>query len=136
MVEVVDDSVQGFFAHKGQYLPLLILKILPLDPFPHGHCMTLSTHTEPVYSIGIHPTDENIIVTGGGDDKGYLWRADTGDQLFELAGHTDSVTAVGFSTTGDYVATGGMDGKVKVWKVATGELLATVDGPDEIVVGC
>ncbi|RUS23075.1 WD40-repeat-containing domain protein [Endogone sp. FLAS-F59071] len=104
MVEVVDDSVQGFFAHK-----------------------------EPVYSVGVHPTDENIIVTGGGDDKSYLWRADTGDQLFELAGHTDSVTAVGFNTTGDYVATGGMDGKVKVWKVATGELLATVDGPDEIV---
>ncbi|RUS32323.1 WD40-repeat-containing domain protein [Jimgerdemannia flammicorona] len=104
MVEVVDDSVQGFFAHK-----------------------------EPVYSVGMHPTDENIIVTGGGDDKSYLWRADTGDQMFELTGHTDSVTAVGFNTTGEYVASGGMDGKVKVWKVATGELLATVDGPDEIV---
>ncbi|CAG8668859.1 5597_t:CDS:10 [Ambispora leptoticha] len=103
-IELKNDSVQGFFSHH-----------------------------EPVYSIDINPIDENIIISGGGDDKSYLWRVDTGKQLFELSGHTDSVTSVIFSTDGQYVASGGMDGKVLVWKVGTGELVISLEGPDEIM---
>ncbi|ORZ22225.1 WD40-repeat-containing domain protein [Absidia repens] len=104
VLELADDSVQGFFDHH-----------------------------EPVYAIAMHPKDNNLIVSGGGDDKSYLWRADNGDKLFELTGHTDSVTAVAFSVGGDYVASAGMDGRVRVWKVEDGELAASVEGPDEIV---
>ncbi|KAL1918739.1 uncharacterized protein VTP21DRAFT_2761 [Calcarisporiella thermophila] len=104
MVELVDDSVQGFFAHK-----------------------------EPIYAIDINPKHENIIVTGGGDDKSYMWRADSGEQLFEFGGHTDSVTSVAFSSDGEYVASGGMDGKVRLWKVSNGEFINSVEGPDEVV---
>ncbi|KAI8343294.1 WD40-repeat-containing domain protein [Chlamydoabsidia padenii] len=104
LMELADDSVQGFFDHR-----------------------------EPVYAISMHPKDNNIIVSGGGDDKSHLWRADTGDKLYELTGHTDSVTAVAFSVEGDYVASAGMDGRVRVWKVENGELCASVEGPDEVV---
>lgn len=105
VLELADDSVQGFFDHR-----------------------------EPVYAVAMHPKDNNIIASGGGDDKSYLWRADNGEKLFELAGHTDSVTAVAFSVEGDYVASAGMDGRVRVWKVENGELCASVEGPDEVVV--
>ncbi|KAG0164852.1 hypothetical protein DFQ28_010369 [Apophysomyces sp. BC1034] len=104
MLELADDSVQGFFDHR-----------------------------EPVYAVAVHPTDNNIVVSGGGDDKSYLWRADTGEKIFELGGHTDSVIAVAFNVDGDYVASAGMDGKVRVWKTQTGEFCAAAEGPDDIV---
>ncbi|ORY92277.1 WD40-repeat-containing domain protein [Syncephalastrum racemosum] len=104
MLELADDSVQGFFDHR-----------------------------EPVYSVAIHPKDNDIAVSGGGDDKSYLWRLSNGEKIFEFTGHTDSVTAVGFSVDGDYVASAGMDGKVRVWKAHTGEFCTAVEGPDDII---
>ncbi|CAG8549688.1 18588_t:CDS:10 [Gigaspora margarita] len=104
MVELVDDSVQGFFGHKDS-----------------------------VYAVDIHPIDQNIIVSGGGDEKSFLWRSDTGEQICELSGHVDTVQTVLFSKDGQYVASGGMDGKVFVWKVDSRELIASLEGPDEIV---
>ncbi|KAJ3189211.1 hypothetical protein HDU85_002836 [Gaertneriomyces sp. JEL0708] len=89
-------------------------------------------HQEPVYAVAVHPTQEMIVLTGGGDDKAYLWRSDTADPLFELGQHTDSVVAVAFSSDGEYAATGGMDGKIFVHKAANGQHVATLDGPSEI----
>jgi len=82
----------------------------------------------------MHPKENDILVSGGGDDKSHVWRADTGEKLATLDGHTDSVTSVAFSVSGEYVASGGMDGKVRVWKTNTGEFCTQVDGPDEIIV--
>lgn len=103
-MELADDSVQGFFDHR-----------------------------EPVYAIAMHPTSNGIIVSGGGDDKSYLWRCDTGEMMKCLDGHTDSVTAVAFSCDGKYVASAAMDGKVRVWNAETGDFCVSVDGPDEII---
>lgn len=89
---------------------------------------------EPVYDVALHPIHQNIAVSGGGDDKSYLWRVYDGEQLYEFAGHTDSVTQVGFSVDGTYVASGSMDGKVRVWKSETGEFVCELEGPDEVVV--
>ncbi|KAF9288531.1 hypothetical protein BGZ74_000905, partial [Mortierella antarctica] len=95
MVEFHDDSVQGFFAHK-----------------------------EPVYDVALHPVHQNIAVSGGGDDKSYLWRLYDGEQLYEFGGHTDSVTQVAFS----------VDGKVRAWKSETGEFVCELEGPDEGII--
>ncbi|KAI8997514.1 WD40-repeat-containing domain protein [Pilobolus umbonatus] len=103
-MELVDDSVQGFFDHR-----------------------------QPVYAIAMHPTSNGIIMSGGGDDKSYLWRCDTGEMLKCLDGHTDSVTSVAFSCDGKYVASAGMDGKVRVWNAETGDFATSVEGPDEII---
>jgi len=73
-------------------------------------------------------------VSGGGDDKSYLWRLYDGEQLYEFGGHTDSVTQVAFSVDGTFVASGSMDGKVRVWKSETGEFVCELEGPDEVVV--
>lgn len=73
-------------------------------------------------------------MSGGGDDKSYLWRLYDGEQLYEFGGHTDSVTQVAFSTDGTFVASGSMDGKVRVWKSETGEFVCELEGPDEVVV--
>ncbi|KAK9765551.1 60S ribosomal subunit assembly or modification protein [Basidiobolus ranarum] len=102
--DFVDDSVQGFFTHK-----------------------------EPVYSVAFHPTEHHVVMTGGGDDKAYVWRIDTGDEVYSFTGHTDSITSTGFSADGKYAATGGMDGRVKIWNIGDGSLLNTFEGPDEVV---
>ncbi|KAJ2450007.1 60S ribosomal subunit assembly or modification protein [Coemansia sp. RSA 2336] len=98
-----DDSVQGFFAHK-----------------------------EPIFSIDLHPTRQNLAVSGGGDDKAYLWRIDTGEQVAELDKHEDSVCAVKFSNDGSFVAAGGMDGKINVYNLETEKRSCVLEGPDEI----
>jgi len=89
---------------------------------------------EPVYDVALHPVHQNIAVSGGGDDKSYLWRLYDGEQLYEFGGHSDSVTQVAFSVDGTYVASGSMDGKVRVWKSETGEFVCELEGPDEVVV--
>ncbi|KAJ3037651.1 hypothetical protein HDV00_001456 [Rhizophlyctis rosea] len=99
----VDDSVQGFFDHR-----------------------------EAVFSVAIHPTQQHLVASGGGDDKCYLWRADTGEKVHELGVHADSVAAVGFSNDGQFVASAGLDGKVLVFNVADGQQVATLEGPTEI----
>ncbi|KAJ1332132.1 hypothetical protein BSLG_008951 [Batrachochytrium salamandrivorans] len=102
-IAFVDDSVQGFFDHR-----------------------------EPIYAVALHPTDPAIAATGGGDDRGYLWRIDTGEKLYDLGVHSDSVVAIAFSNDGKYVASGGMDGKVLVFRVDGGHLEQSLEGPTEI----
>ncbi|KAJ1848145.1 60S ribosomal subunit assembly or modification protein [Coemansia sp. RSA 2703] len=98
-----DDSVQGFFAHK-----------------------------EPVFSVDLHPQQQNLVASGGGDDLAYLWRLDTGDTVGQLEKHDDSVVAVKFSNDGSLVASGGMDGKVNVYRTEGLQKCSTLEGPDEI----
>ncbi|KAJ2121520.1 60S ribosomal subunit assembly or modification protein [Coemansia sp. RSA 720] len=102
-VVLEDDSVQGFFTHK-----------------------------EPVFAVDMHPTDPSIVVSGGGDDKAYLWDTTTGAQIMELEQHDDSISSVKFSTDGTLVATGGMDGKINVYNVAEQKKTAQLEGPDDI----
>ena len=75
-----------------------------------------------------------LMATGGGDDVAILWNAETGKQIARLEGHTDSVVAIVFNNTGEYVATGGYDSCVKIWQARgpkTGTLIATLEGPGQ-----
>ena len=98
-----------------------------------------SGHEGPVYTVSAHPTT-TLAVSGGGDDAGYIWDVTDGEIIVKLTGHTDSVSAVGFSSDGEMVSTGGMDGKVRVWRrvgkedYKTWEFLTELQGPDEVIV--
>ncbi|KAL6525373.1 hypothetical protein OROHE_015680 [Orobanche hederae] len=86
-------------------------------------------HTGELYTATCSPTDASLVATGGGDDKGFLWRISQGDWAFELQGHQDSVSSLSFSTDGQLLASGSLDGVVKVWDIANGNLKCTLDGP-------
>ncbi|KAI8868858.1 WD40 repeat-like protein [Ramicandelaber brevisporus] len=102
--DIVDDSIQGFFDHR-----------------------------EPVYSIAISPTNNNVAASGGGDDNAYLWRISDGSTIAKLQGHTDSVISLAFNHDGSLLASGGMDGAVRIWRAETGELVhAFTDDADDI----
>lgn len=78
--------------------------------------LTFSKHTNSLF-CGSFSTDGNLAVTGGEDDKAFVWSVDTGDVIFEVTEHKDSVIAAEFSHDGTFLATGDMAGELKVFKV-------------------
>ncbi|KAJ3248915.1 hypothetical protein HDU78_009432 [Chytriomyces hyalinus] len=86
-------------------------------------------HKEPVYTVSMR---DNVVVSGAGDDKAFVWNASTGEVIRQLTSHTDSVVASGFSQDGQFLATGGMDGRVYVYKSSSGDQILLLEGPDEV----
>uniref|UniRef100_A0A8B9UGM8 Angio-associated migratory cell protein n=1 Tax=Anas zonorhyncha TaxID=75864 RepID=A0A8B9UGM8_9AVES len=70
-----------------------------------------------VFCVSLDPKTNTLAVTGGEDDKAFVWRLSDGELLFECTGHKDSVTCAGFSHDSVFVATGDMSGLIKVWRV-------------------
>ncbi|XP_036396826.1 angio-associated migratory cell protein [Megalops cyprinoides] len=83
--------------------------------------LTFSKHTGSVFCVSLDPATNSLAVTGGEDDKAFVWRVSDGEVLFECTGHKDSVTCALFSHDSKLVATGDMSGLIKVWKVETKE---------------
>jgi WD40 repeat protein len=57
-----------------------------------------------------------------------VWDAVTGEKLFELAGHTASVSALAYSSDGRQIATSSNDGTIRLWDADTGEPQITLQG--------
>ncbi|KAL9957954.1 hypothetical protein ACROYT_G034913 [Oculina patagonica] len=76
-------------------------------------------HTASVFSVSIDPVNNSMAVSGGEDDKAYVWRIQDGQTIMECCGHKDSVTCTAFSHDSKLVATGDMSGLITVWDVAT-----------------
>ncbi|XP_077468427.1 angio-associated migratory cell protein [Stigmatopora argus] len=83
--------------------------------------LTFSNHSGAVFCVSLDPATNNLAVTGGEDDKAFVWRVIDGEVLLECTGHNDSVTCAGFSHDSSLVASGDMSGLIKVWKVETKE---------------
>lgn len=79
--------------------------------------LTFSSHEGPVFCGSFHPT-QNLTVTGGEDDKAYVWSTETGDVVFAVTGHKDSIIATEFSADGNYLATADMAGYIQVFKLS------------------
>lgn len=86
-------------------------------PIRDDAAITFSSHEGPVFCGSLHPS-QNLAVTGGEDDKAYVWSTETGNVVFAVTGHKDSVVATEFSADGNYLATGDMAGYIQVFKVS------------------
>ncbi|KAF9670674.1 hypothetical protein SADUNF_Sadunf13G0093300 [Salix dunnii] len=84
-----------------------------------------------LYTVACSPADPLLVATGGGDDKGFLWKIGIGDWASELKGHKESVSSLTFSSDGQLLASGGFDGLVQIWDALSGNLKCVLDGPDE-----
>lgn len=97
-------------------------------------------HTDSVYCAAIHPSIPGLIITGGGDDRAFIWTYQCDDgvhdgritSVIELSGHTDTVASCGFNFDGSLALTGAYDGTVRVWDVRTGELKTLLEGPEDV----
>ncbi|XP_060172184.1 uncharacterized protein LOC132603240 isoform X2 [Lycium barbarum] len=92
---------------------------------------TFTGHTGELYTVACSPTDANLVATGGGDDRGFMWRIGQDDMPFELQGHDDSVSSVAFSTDGQLLASGSFDGNIRVCNIALGGPNSILEGPEE-----
>ncbi|XP_077250951.1 uncharacterized protein LOC143890236 [Tasmannia lanceolata] len=87
-------------------------------------------HSGEVYTVACSPTDAALVATGGGDDKGFLWKVGQADWGFELQGHKESVSTLAFSADGQLLASGSYDGLIHVWDTSSGTLKGVLEGPD------
>lgn len=78
--------------------------------------LTFTKHSDALFCGSFNP-DGSLAVTGGEDDKAFVWKADSGEVVFEIVEHKDSVIAAEFSYDGTFLATGDMAGEIKVFKV-------------------
>jgi ribosome assembly protein SQT1 len=98
---------------------------------------TFRGHSDSVYCAAINQVN-GMIITGGGDDKSFLWTYDPISQsvdpssVKELSGHTDTVTSVGFNFDGTLAMSGSYDGTIKVWNTSSAECVLTLEGPEDI----
>lgn len=110
--------------------------------------LQVEIHNGPVFSVVISP-DGKLAATGDGDDKAFVWDLATGEVVFELTGHEDSVTALAFSSSGEYLASGDMEGEIRyclttmyqyclhlrrIWSVEKQELVTELSCADDLTV--
>ncbi len=62
-----------------------------------------------------------------------LWNSTTGAPIFNLKGHSASVTSVDFSPDGTMLASSSEDGLVKLWNAATGAFVGNLSGHADVV---
>lgn len=111
--------------------------------------------------MSLDPVTNSLAVTGGEDDKAYVWRVSDGEVLLECSGelrtgtttgsirsrttgsfcfsspgHKDSVTCAMFSHDSSLVASGDMSGLIKVWRVETKEEVWSFEVGDLEVSAC
>ena len=48
--------------------------------------LTLLLISDAVFSVSLDPKTSNLAVTGGQDDKAFVWEVNTGNVLFECTG--------------------------------------------------
>ena len=78
------------------------------------------------FGIAYSP-DGAQLVTAMAADAPIVWDAATGEQIFELEGHTATARAVAWSPDAATIASGSDDGTVILWDAETGEALHTLD---------
>lgn len=78
---------------------------------------TFNKHTSPVFGCSLHPKFE-WAATGSEDDHAYVWDIRTGEVLYEISEHKDTVTETHFSYDGSYLVTGDISGELFVYKVS------------------
>ncbi|KAI1293975.1 hypothetical protein EDD11_008294 [Mortierella claussenii] len=68
----------------------------------------------------------HIVITGSRDSTLRVWDIQTGQNLFLLQGHTDSVRCI--EVHGDILVSGSYDCSARVWSLRTGECLLHLQG--------
>jgi WD40 repeat protein/predicted Ser/Thr protein kinase len=101
------------FSPDGTWL--LAARALPQLPSSPG----MSVHWQPPYEIATHRLVGRV-------GEASLVDVTTGHESFSLHGHTDDVTCVAFTPSGDRLVTGSVDGTIRFWDATTGQHVATL----------
>ena len=85
-----------------------------------------------VLSVAFSST--GLLASSGRDNTIWIWNATTVAPLRPLIGHTNFVTSVAFTATGDTLVSGSRDNTLRIWNAATGgAALQTLRGHTDAV---
>mmetsp|Transcript_35045 Transcript_35045/g.82542 ORF Transcript_35045/g.82542 Transcript_35045/m.82542 type:complete len:508 (+) Transcript_35045:106-1629(+) len=80
----------------------------------------------PVLCLDLHPSNPNLALTGGADNKVVLLDRASGQAKLKLDGHSKKVTKVAFHPTKDLFFSASSDKTVRVWEGSSGKCLHTL----------
>ncbi|GIF11649.1 NB-ARC domain-containing protein [Actinoplanes teichomyceticus] len=107
-------------------------------PLPDQSAALVRVFTEnanPMHGCLFSPDAAQVITVGGGGSV-TVWSRETGQRLFDLAGHTDTVTGCALSPDGLTLVTSSADGTVRVWDLLSRKPRTLLTGHDGAVNGC
>lgn len=124
-VDFSDDSDLALFGGENGSI-----RLWSLDPQTQViERAVLLGHDDPVSAVAFSPTGETMASSGGlaflreedefNNFAVALWDVENVRLLDGLRGHTDTVTGLVYTATGDQIISGSLDGTVRVWDVAT-----------------
>lgn len=126
VIDVVDDLYTSILkpGHKSSedqltivYTPRAVFKVKAIT----RSSATISGHGSTILAVQFAPHTSSRMVTGSGDATARIWDCDTQTPMRTLAGHTDWVLVVSWSSDGTMVATGSMDNTVRIWDASSGK---------------
>jgi WD40 repeat protein len=79
-----------------------------------------------IYGVAISPDGKTVASTSKSTIR--LRELSTGNDLHELSGHSEGVTALAFSPDGKNLCSGSYDKTVRIWDVASGKQLHLLEG--------
>lgn len=91
-----------------------------MAPPPEDNSVSVfEKHEKAVFSGDIHPRIDGLCVTGGEDDKAYVWNWKTGKDDIFVTDFKDSVVFARFNRDGSLLALADMAGNIRVHRVAS-----------------
>ncbi|HSG42694.1 MAG TPA: LuxR C-terminal-related transcriptional regulator, partial [Anaerolineales bacterium] len=72
--------------------------------------------------------DGGSLVIGSSTGELKLWDSITGEELFQLDGHTSLISGLTFSPEGRFLASSSFDGQVKIWDLTSEKLVTLITG--------
>ncbi|XP_012497913.1 PREDICTED: angio-associated migratory cell protein [Propithecus coquereli] len=91
---------------------------------PDDSEVTFALHSASVFCVSLDPKTNTLAVTGGEDDKAFVWRLSDGELLFECAGGW-----MEWHPRAPVLLAGTADGNTWMWKVPNGDC-KTFQGPN------
>ena len=80
-------------------------------------------HLSAVYTVNTHPSQENIIVTGGRDATVRVWDIRSRKDAMRFEGHTGSVLCSAVQRSEPQIISGGDEGFVYMWDLVAGKAM-------------
>lgn len=98
------------------------MDIINEKPALSDYIAVFNNHASSIFSSKISPSGL-LVASGGEDDRTFLWRCDTGEVIYKMDKHTDSVISCAFSYDELFLSSVDMSGGAYVFNIKTNQIV-------------